>query len=123
MACAYTFGVRVRGGLALRMGLWMDGTRYTGAGGSAAEAGGCGVLPLCAEPNVLGFFCRVGWAVGDLRTVSGGAILLTVVAIVGVNLFVMLYEEPHLRRVFGAEYVEYRGNVPRWVPRLQAWTK
>jgi len=71
----------------------------------------------------LGFF--VGW-VGlwvIFGRVSGGAILLTVVAIVGVNLFVMLYEEPHLRRVFGAEYVEYRGNVPRWVPRLQAWTK
>ena len=35
----------------------------------------------------------------------------------GFHLFVLLYEEPHLRRVFGAEYEAYRARVPRWLPR------
>jgi len=31
-------------------------------------------------------------------------------------LFVVLYEEPELRRKFGASYEEYRASVPRWIP-------
>ncbi|MEX0787690.1 MAG: isoprenylcysteine carboxylmethyltransferase family protein [Anaerolineales bacterium] len=38
---------------------------------------------------------------------------------VAVNLFVVLYEEPHLTRRFGATYEAYRRAVPRWIPR---WT-
>ena len=32
------------------------------------------------------------------------------------SLFVLLYEEPALRRKFGAEYDEYCRRVPRWIP-------
>jgi protein-S-isoprenylcysteine O-methyltransferase Ste14 len=35
--------------------------------------------------------------------------------------FVRLYEEPTLRRRFGAEYEAYRRAVPGWWPRLHAW--
>jgi protein-S-isoprenylcysteine O-methyltransferase Ste14 len=35
--------------------------------------------------------------------------------------FVVGYEEPKLRRTFGAEYDAFRANVPRWVPRVRAW--
>lgn len=35
------------------------------------------------------------------------------------HLFVVLYEEPHLRRKFGAEYKAYCVRVPRWLPRLR----
>lgn len=35
--------------------------------------------------------------------------------------YIPLMEERHLARRFGAEYEEYRQNVPRWVPRLSAW--
>ena len=31
--------------------------------------------------------------------------------------FVRGYEEPTLRRRFGAAYLEYRRAVPRWIPR------
>jgi protein-S-isoprenylcysteine O-methyltransferase Ste14 len=31
---------------------------------------------------------------------------------------IVLYEEPHLARVFGATYADYRARVPRWLPRL-----
>lgn len=35
--------------------------------------------------------------------------------------FVVAYEEPTLRKSFGAEYETYRANVPRWLPRLRPW--
>lgn len=36
----------------------------------------------------------------------------------GTTLFVLLYEEPTLRRKFGAEYDDYCRRVPRWIPRF-----
>jgi protein-S-isoprenylcysteine O-methyltransferase Ste14 len=38
---------------------------------------------------------------------------------VATNLFVLLYEEPHLKKVFGAQYEEYCRRVPRWLPRFK----
>jgi protein-S-isoprenylcysteine O-methyltransferase Ste14 len=32
------------------------------------------------------------------------------------HLFVMVYEEPHLRRVFGQSYEQYLRTVHRWIP-------
>jgi len=37
------------------------------------------------------------------------------------GLFVLVYEEPTLRRTFGAEYVAFRANLPRWIPRVRPW--
>jgi protein-S-isoprenylcysteine O-methyltransferase Ste14 len=39
----------------------------------------------------------------------------------GFYAFVLLYEEPTLRKRFGAEYEQFCGNVPRWIPRLRPW--
>lgn len=30
-------------------------------------------------------------------------------------------EEPGLEKRFGKEYVEYKKNVPRWIPRIKPW--
>jgi protein-S-isoprenylcysteine O-methyltransferase Ste14 len=38
---------------------------------------------------------------------------------VSAHLFVTLYEEPHLRKTFGAAYQEYCRQVPRWIPKLK----
>jgi protein-S-isoprenylcysteine O-methyltransferase Ste14 len=38
----------------------------------------------------------------------------------GFHLFVVLYEEPTLRRRFGVAYEEYARSVPRWLPRQTA---
>ena len=73
------------------------------------------------NPMYVGFF--VGWM--GLWVVFGRANLSVIVgvaaAVLGVVLFVRLYEEPTLRRMFGAEYEEYCRNVRRWLPRIQAW--
>jgi protein-S-isoprenylcysteine O-methyltransferase Ste14 len=46
-------------------------------------------------------------------TLLGYALLIWVIA----HLFVVFYEEPILRRKFGASYETYRKTVPRWIPR------
>ena len=35
--------------------------------------------------------------------------------------FVLMYEEPVLAESFGAQYEDFRANVPRWIPRLSPW--
>ena len=35
--------------------------------------------------------------------------------------FVRSYEEPTMLKTFGAEYDDYRRNVPAWWPRLRPW--
>jgi protein-S-isoprenylcysteine O-methyltransferase Ste14 len=37
------------------------------------------------------------------------------------NLFVLAYEEPTLRRSFPADYAAFSSHVPRWIPRLTPW--
>jgi len=38
--------------------------------------------------------------------------------LLAVNLFIIGYEEPTLRHLFGAEYEQYTKQVGRWIPRL-----
>lgn len=33
------------------------------------------------------------------------------------NIYFTLFEEPSLTKRFGKEYLEYKRNVPRWIPR------
>jgi len=71
----------------------------------------------------------VGFAVGwiGLWLVFGHANLAAIAAVMlaalGVHLFVVLYEEPTLRKKFGADYEEYCVHVRRWWPRMRAWEK
>lgn len=37
------------------------------------------------------------------------------------HVYFVASEEPGLRRRFGAEYDEYKQNVPRWMPRVRPW--
>ena len=41
----------------------------------------------------------------------------------GIHLFVLFYEEPTLRKKFGADYNEYCAHVRRWWPRLRGWSQ
>jgi protein-S-isoprenylcysteine O-methyltransferase Ste14 len=41
------------------------------------------------------------------------------IVVVSAHLFVILYEEPHLRKTFGMAYLEYCRKVPRWIPKMK----
>ena len=47
-------------------------------------------------------------------------ILYTALVFLCFHVFVVVYEEPHLRARFGDSYKRYRESVPRWIPR---WRK
>jgi len=52
---------------------------------------------------------------------SGSVLVYAAVVALGFHLFVLAYEEPTLRRTYGAEYEAYCAAVPRWWPRLGRW--
>ena len=68
--------------------------------------------------------------VAVVAAVVGQALLLVrpvllgyaVVVLATVAAFVRGYEEPTLRRQFGAEYDDYRRAVPAWLPRRRPWS-
>jgi protein-S-isoprenylcysteine O-methyltransferase Ste14 len=49
---------------------------------------------------------------------SGIVLVYAVALFILFHGFVLLYEEPTLRRQFGAEYETYCHQVPRWIPHL-----
>jgi protein-S-isoprenylcysteine O-methyltransferase Ste14 len=53
---------------------------------------------------------------GDARVLAYGAAVWC-----AFHLFVWFYEEPKLKRSYGAEYDAFRAAVPRWIPRWTAW--
>ena len=62
---------------------------------------------------VLSLILGQGLLVGSVAVLEYGlAVWLGFIA------FVLLYEEPTLRRTFGTEYDEFCTRVPRWIPRL-----
>ena len=82
-----------------------------------------GLYRYVRNPMYLGFF--VGWA--GLWVIFGrasvAAIAWACAALAAVALFVALYEQPTLRRTFGADYEEYCRNVRAWIPRMHPWVR
>ena len=85
-------------------------------------------LPLDAPERLVARglyrFVRNPMYVGVLLLIFGQALVFASAAIlryglalaVLFHLFVVLYEEPALRRKFGESYAQYRQTVPRWIP-------
>jgi len=67
--------------------------------------------------GVFGVILGEAAAFHSLRLLTYAAFLC-----VPVELFVVFYEEPTLRRQFGDSYEEYRRAVPRWIPKF-TWQK
>ncbi len=67
---------------------------------------------VCVVTILIGEALRFG-----SRALAGWAVAVWLVF----SLFVMLVEEPGLRKRFGAEYEGYCKKVGRWVPRISPW--
>jgi protein-S-isoprenylcysteine O-methyltransferase Ste14 len=66
-----------------------------------------------------GYVSVVTLLVGQALVLGSPAVLgYAVVVAIAFHLVVVLYEEPTLRRQFGADYETYCRAVPPWVPRL-----
>jgi len=55
---------------------------------------------------------------GSLRVLEYG-----IAVWVGFYLFVLIYEEPTLRKSYAHEYEEFCANVPRWIPHFRRWRR
>jgi protein-S-isoprenylcysteine O-methyltransferase Ste14 len=114
-------GAWFRGGPAVRVGLRTDGTPAPIAPPTKLVV--VGFYRYVRNPMYLGFL--VGWV--GLWVIFGRANLAAITgacaAALGVDLFVLLYEEPHLRKLFAAEYEECCRNVRRWAPRMRPWNQ
>lgn len=101
LACVGTFAVRGRGTPAP-----FDSPR---------ELVAVGPYRNVRNPMYLGGLAvLLGFALAE-RSIS--ILLLSIAWVVAAHLFVVFYEEPHLKRKFGASYENYCRAVPRWVPR------
>jgi protein-S-isoprenylcysteine O-methyltransferase Ste14 len=58
-----------------------------------------------------------------LLTQSLGLFIYWAIWFAVVNLFVIGYEEPTLRRQFGASYERYSQTIPRWIPSFRSPTR
>ena len=97
-----------------------------------ARAGGT-PMPLAPPERLVvnGFnrYVRNPMYVGLLIAILGqallfgslGLVLYAVVVWIITASFVRWYEEPNLSHRYGAEYEEYRHNVPAWLPRWRPW--
>ena len=77
-----------------------------------------GLYHYTRNPMYLGVLTTIlGWTV----LFREGRLLLYALCVgTAFHLFVSLYEEPHLAKLFGADYAEYRARVARWVPGTRA---
>ena len=67
-----------------------------------------------------GYIAVVALVVGQSLLVGSWQLLVYASLLAAAfHLFVVVYEEPTLRRQFGNEYEAYCSAVPRWLPRLR----
>jgi protein-S-isoprenylcysteine O-methyltransferase Ste14 len=78
-----------------------------------------GVYRYVRNPMISGgLFVLLGEA---LLAASLPILVLFVVFLVVNAVYIPLVEEPGLVKRFGADYLAYKQNVPRWIPMLRPW--
>ena len=78
-----------------------------------------GLYRYVRNPMYVGVFCinmGQGLLLGNLDVLIYAALVW-----LAMHLFVVGYEEPTLRRRYGAEFDFFCRNVPRWIPRVTPW--
>jgi protein-S-isoprenylcysteine O-methyltransferase Ste14 len=74
-----------------------------------------GLYRFVRNPMYVGVFCVIVSRAIFCRSLP--IVFYLIFFMVCVNLFVRFYEEPHLRSVFGEQYIDYCRRVSRWLPR------
>jgi protein-S-isoprenylcysteine O-methyltransferase Ste14 len=78
-----------------------------------------GIYRRVRNPMISGVFSML---LGEAIFFGEWALFVWFVFFVAVNLtYTPLSEERDLLRRFGADYAEYKRNVPRWIPRRTPW--
>jgi len=71
------------------------------------------------NPMITGVLCIL---LGEAAVTASGSLLVWFAIFLAFQATaIRFWEEPHLVRRYGDEYVEFRRNVPRWIPRISAW--
>lgn len=71
------------------------------------------------NPMITGVLCIL---LGEAAVTAQGSLLLWFAIFFTFQaIAIRFWEEPHLIERYGGEYVDYRGNVPRWIPRVSSW--
>ena len=71
------------------------------------------------NPMMLGVFCIL---LGEaIFFISLPLLALLAVGVIVNLIYIPLVEEPGLVKRFGEDYLRYKANVPRWIPRLRPW--
>ena len=72
------------------------------------------------NPMITAVLCVL---LGEAALFGSPALLIWFAAFFAINwVGFLVYEEPGLERRFGDEYRDYKGHVPRWIPRRAPWT-
>lgn len=75
-----------------------------------------GIYRYVRNPMYLSvFLANIGWAA--LLCAPGLAVYALIVILIQA-VFVVVYEQPTLRRMFGESYEQYCRDVPGWIPKL-----
>lgn len=76
-----------------------------------------GLYQCVRNPMYVGvMIVLAGW---NMLYRTNSLLIYAIGAFVLFNLLVFFYEEPHLQRLFGEEYADYRLKVGRWLPRMR----
>ena len=76
-------------------------------------------------------YVRNPMIIGLSMIILGESLIFSSIELFGFFLFVVIFnhiyfvysEEPGLIKRFGKDYIEYKKNVPRWIPRITPWKK
>lgn len=78
-----------------------------------------GVYRHVRNPMISGVFAIL---LGESLVAGSVPLFVWFLVFVTINaIYIPFFEEPGLKRRFGADYDEYRRHVPRWIPRLRPW--
>lgn len=78
-----------------------------------------GPYQYCRNPMIAGVLFIL---LGETFLLNSTNILIEALIFFVVNtIYFMLKEEPDLYKRFGGEYLVYKKNVPRWIPKLKAY--